>query len=502
VYLARRPTQQWEDALRGFVLEYVVYTVEECVEEARKYTKKIDFRKNSIKYYNAARSLCCLDKCHEHMTNTYKTYTEEEILETAKLCNTRIEFRKNYNGYYQAARRLNLEEQCYAHMGELKHIWTEAEIRIEALRYTKRSDFMHKSGAPYKAAIRLGILDEVCSHMSVLVERWSREEIEVLTKHYSSLKDFVLENKQAYATCLRRGWGDLLCNLTKDRFWSNDELINLSREFTYSWEFLEAAPNAYKVAKSRGLLGELVICNKPVLRKDGSLIEPESWDVNKVTEAAKLCKTIGEFYSMFPGARKFCDAKGLLWDATIFSHFVRQNGKSIFEAYRTKEECHKEALKYTSRRRFYCGSELYYSYAKVHGWLDEICTHMTRGHAGFNPEKAGFFYVIDTDLFIGFGITNYLGDRLKQHKTNFDSAKVTVSKCTALEFASGGYASGIEKMVKKSFRKRILDTGICGFRREAVSLECRQELHDIVEKLLTPHVQYNIINVDTSLSYT
>lgn len=42
----------------------------------------------------------------------------------------------------------------------------------------------------------------------------------------------------------------------------------------------------------------------------------------------------------------------------------------------TKERCHIEALKYTNRRDFHFKSKSAYGAAWIHGWLDDICSHM------------------------------------------------------------------------------------------------------------------------------
>ncbi len=475
-----------------------MYTIEECVEEARKYSKKIDFRKNSPKYYRRAITINCLDKCHEHMIPAYNTYTEEDILAKARLCNTRIEFRTKYCGHYQAALARGLEEQCFKHMIELKHTWTVCEIRSEALKYSKRSDFMRNSGSAYSASIRLGILDDVCQHMPKLVEWWDREEIKEMAQSCSTVAEFAAKSHTAYATCIRRGWTDLLEHLTRDNIWSDEELIKLSKSFNYSWEFSRDMPWAYKLAKDRGLLGDIVVSNKPILMKDGTVRPPELWDIGKLREAAKACTTISEFSYKFSGARKFAEVNDLLWDRDIFSHFVRSNGKSIFEEYRTKDECAAEALKYTSRRRFYCCSQKYYTYAKNFGWLDEICSHMIRGKSGFNPEIMGYFYVLETEKFIGFGITNYLENRLSAHKNSFSQNGVSVTSYKVFEFASGSLALAMERHLKTSFRKRILNTGIDGFKRESVSVDYKQEFYIVVEQFLTEFPEtYKIIIANT-----
>lgn len=509
-------------------------TEEDCITEAKKYSRKIDFRRSSPEHYRAARNLKCLDKCHEHMEPVYKSYTEEDIIEKAKMCSTRIEFRTKYNGLYQAARKRGLEQLCYSHMDELKHSWTTEDIKQEALKYKKRSDFMRNSGSAYAAAIRKGLLDEVCQHMEVLVEWWDKDEVSEIAKSCSSVKEFKHKNKQAYAACLRRGWYDLLSHLTRDNLWSDDELLELSKSFTYTWEFAEKMPWAYKLAKERGLLGDLIVCQKPRVYVSGVVKEPEVWDIKKLEEAAKSCKTIGEFIKKFGGARKFAEENGLLWSKQFFSHFVRKDGSSIHEEYRTKDECHAEALKYHSRRSFYLGSSKYYSYAKYHGWLDEICdhmelmvkqrtfdecsvvakryksrrkfylgdtkiysyalqhgwleqicSHMVRGKTGFNPELKGYLYVVSTDKFLGFGITNDIDDRMKKHNKSFMGSCVKIEDSYVLEFELGQIALDLERHLKKQFKGRILDTGIDGFKREAVSLELSAELDGEVKKFLT-----------------
>ncbi len=44
--------------------------------------------------------------------------------------------------------------------------------------------------------------------------------------------------------------------------------------------------------------------------------------------------------------------------------------------YWTKNRCIKEALKYDTRCAFQKGSSGAYNAAFVHGWLDEVCSHM------------------------------------------------------------------------------------------------------------------------------
>mgnify|MGYP001182848438 FL=1 len=89
-----------------------IYTDEIILREAKKYTKRVDFRNKSPKIYDAAISQRLLDKACSHMRGIAKknTWTKENCIAYAKQCSTKKEFRENNGAYFACMRNKWLDE--------------------------------------------------------------------------------------------------------------------------------------------------------------------------------------------------------------------------------------------------------------------------------------------------------------------------------------------------------------------------------------------------------
>lgn len=91
-------------------------------------------------------------------------------------------------------------------------------------------------------------------------------------------------------------------------------------------------------------------------------------------DSAKKCKLftyIADFRLVYPCEYEFLYRNGLT--DKHGSHLIKKRD------FWTKEQCHEKALLYAHRGEFATSDDKkYYQYAKRHGWLDEICSHMTR----------------------------------------------------------------------------------------------------------------------------
>ena len=72
-----------------------VFTYEQCLEIAKKYTKRKDFKEKDRCCFNFSKKMGWYDSITEHIdTKSPKHRTYEEVLNAAKLYQTRMEFKK------------------------------------------------------------------------------------------------------------------------------------------------------------------------------------------------------------------------------------------------------------------------------------------------------------------------------------------------------------------------------------------------------------------------
>lgn len=200
--------------------------------------------------------------------------------------------------------------------------WTKKRCHKEALEFNTRQGFRESSSKAYGAAKRRGWLDEVCSHMDYMVKLpgyWTKENCHKEALKYNSRKEFGDNCSSAYTIAKRKEWMDEICS---------------------------------HMLTSRKLHGY--------------------WTKKRCHEAALKCKTLKGFRENHNSAYNKALAKK--WLVSISSHLEKRGG-TIFS---TKEQCHLEAIKYTSRSKFQRGSRRAYAAAYRKGWLDEVCSHMKR----------------------------------------------------------------------------------------------------------------------------
>ena len=99
------------------------WTKERCIEEAKKYKTYVDWNKNSSGSVSAAFDNNCIKECMTHMTpirNQNNFWTKERCIEEAKKYKTRKDWRYNNKASWSAAQRLKIYEECTKHMTVIK----------------------------------------------------------------------------------------------------------------------------------------------------------------------------------------------------------------------------------------------------------------------------------------------------------------------------------------------------------------------------------------------
>lgn len=141
-----------------------------CIEDARKYKTKSEWKKNSGSAYKIAYDNGWLDECCEHMITTRKPksyWTKRRCIEDAKKYEKRSEWQKKSTSAYHKALKKNWLDECCSHMpnASKKNYWTKDHCIEDAKKYNRRIDWQKKSKGAYKSAWKNKWLDECCGHM-------------------------------------------------------------------------------------------------------------------------------------------------------------------------------------------------------------------------------------------------------------------------------------------------------------------------------------------------
>jgi hypothetical protein len=206
--------------------------------------------------------------------------------------------------------------------------WTLETLKVEALKYKSRSEFQKSNGSAYNAAGRMKLRDLICGHMNEIKKidgYWTIERLHAEALKYSSRQEFQKKNGAAYKAA-----GEIKC---RDQICIHMAQVKQPKGY-WSVENLQAEALKYD--------------NKVDFRKNSN---PAFLTASRKKVIEQICS------HMEPGKLP--------------------NGHWLI-----KDNCAKEALKYTNRRAFSLANSSAYHGADSSGWLDEICAHMD-----FNPSS-------------------------------------------------------------------------------------------------------------------
>jgi hypothetical protein len=349
----------------------------------------------------------------------YRNYwTKEKCQEQSKKFYSRSEFARS--GYvYQAAKRNGWLDEICDHMVEIKKpqgYWTKENCHKESLKFNSKNEFSKKCSSAFIASKRHNWLDDVCSHMSGRTYKpdgyWTKEKCQEEALKYSSRKEFGDKRSWIYHISLDNNWIDDICshmkiigNLYKRciyvyEFSDNHAYIGLTYNFdvrhqghldtekgvvnqhlskTHSTYKLRQLTKYVDVEKAKILEGKYVekykklgwvILNKI---KTGGIGGNLKWTKEKCHEEALKYSSKIDYKNHSLSYRR---SKEKGWLDDIWNHMNNDLNKT--NGYWTKEKCHEEALKYNTRNDFFKNSSGVYNKCVRNKWLDDVCTHMIK----------------------------------------------------------------------------------------------------------------------------
>lgn len=294
-----------------------------------------------------------------------KFWTLEKCIEIAKKCNSRSEFKKEYPGAWDFGFDNNLLMKIYPHLKNPKNltkIWTKDKCRSVCLRYDNLKIFRKNEPKVYDALLRNNWIGELTSHMfrkNKPAKYWTLCRCYNSAKNFKTKKEWIEKSYKSYSAANKNGWVDICSN----------HMINLNSSFKriiYSYEFSD---NSVYVGLTYDLIqrdnnhkkDKKSQIHKKILKSNFNYKLKTHSSYIKAEDASKLEGVILNEY------------KNNGWNVL---NIAKTGGLGGSRSKYTKEGCILEAMKYEHRSDFKRESGSIYNHARKMGWLSECCEHM------------------------------------------------------------------------------------------------------------------------------
>lgn len=389
------------------------WTVEMCVDAARKHNNLESFTLQSS-VFRQAEKLQCLAECKAAI---FETDQRLRCIAVAARFLTKHQFEMHQPQWYQIASRKGWLSQCCEHMSE--HVANDLAPDYPTMSPVKNPDnlskdecieaarscpslvvFMREYPLMYKKARMFGWIDECIGGYSVSI---SKEECQVIASRFINIRAFRFAAREAYKVAKKNDWlreffssnkhsdeklpvGDgvnVTCNSTQVGspvcdaretskvdllYWTKERCQEVALACTSRTDFHIKNVAAYNSARRNGWLNE--VCAHMTNKR---------WTFDMCLVESQKYPTSTAFQEACPKAYRTALPRG--WLVVFYPNEKLSPPELNLDDYRLKwtfERCMEEAKKYTNKVDFYTKSKGAYSKCITQlGWLDACCAHMT-----------------------------------------------------------------------------------------------------------------------------
>ena len=383
------------------------WTLERCITEGKKYSKRSVFRKKGKGAYNAAYVNGWLEEVCSHMDKPYQ-YSKEECREIALKYKVERYWRISQNASWLQAQKNGWLPESTTHMNKM-YRYAKEECQEEAKKYATRTEFSELAPQHYFRACAKHWIKEICKHMErqgnlerrkIYVFEFSdnyayvglamnpdkREKQHLSTNTSSVFKhiedtgckeyvfkilsdDFLSSNQAAEEEenkineYRENGWNMINIRPGGDlgyipRKYTKEYCANIAKKYQYRFDFIKGDKAAYEGARRYGYLDEVCAHMKPKLQM------PSKEDYRKI---ALGYKTILDFRKDNLKALNYIIRHG--WYDEMCSHLIKR-------IYWTEDMVLKETDKCDTPKDFRVNCPKAYDWARRHGFLDKCNDHI------------------------------------------------------------------------------------------------------------------------------
>lgn len=268
------------------------YSIEECAEEAKKYTTKTEFIKKAPLHYSHAIRKGFLNKICNHMEKQGSPLKRAVYV---------FEFADNY-AYVGLTSNLDRREK--------EHLTNHSSAVFRHIQESKCSymfkcltDYLSKEEA---AEIEIDTIIEYAKNgwcilnkksggdLGSKIRKYTKQYCKEITSQYNDKRIFQNLNPYFYRYISKRGWLDELCShmvnqKKKNGYWTKAKCKEAADKFSKRIDFQKGNPAAHSAAFKNGWLDEF--CSHMSYNE----FEPTKWTKQICAELAKQYKTRGKF---------------------------------------------------------------------------------------------------------------------------------------------------------------------------------------------------------------
>lgn len=240
-------------------------------------------------------------------------------------------------------------------------LWNYDSCLAEAKKYDSESKFKRGSQRAYGVAKRNGWIANYTWFSVLWKPRWSYDECYKEAQKYKSRSEFKKESPSGYSAARTNKWLDdyfwLLPLRKQSGYWTKELCKETAQQYSYVTSFQREQPGAYNAAKKNDWLKDYDWFVSPQ-KPHGYWNRDNCYkEALKYTSAIELKKNCSAAYNK---AHK----NGWISDYYWFIIEKKPNG------YWTSERCEQESHKYTSRKEFQISCPSAYDVARENKWLD------------------------------------------------------------------------------------------------------------------------------------
>lgn len=396
---AKKPNGYWE-------------TLENCLQEAKKHQTRSSWQRGNPVSYRTASKNGWLEECAAHMLVLKRPdgyWTLEKCKQQALKYKTKVEWRLTDRASFSHANKQGWLEQCCSHMDK-DHLWFGPASILEYLishdiKYLQEhrfKDSLEISRRPYDFYLPdYKLVIEFHGEQHLI--GWGRrakdaqdiQERDLYKKNwaikngfeYLEIKEWEIKSKEDIhklvadklfqvarennisIKLIKRELTDAESIKVKSRVkWTLENCILEAKKYKTIKQWQLASASSYQAAFKKGWINK---CSDHMTR----LLAPRNfWTLDRCKEDALKYKNRTEWSKAKPSGYAVAVNKG--WIQECCHHMVDGRGVSTNKTW-TYEKCKELAKQCLTRSEFKKMSGSAYQRARVEGWLDDCCSHMS-----------------------------------------------------------------------------------------------------------------------------